>query len=105
MEDLASYRVNVEEPVAATYRGRRVYSCRAPAAGPVVAHMLHILERYDFQEGRTPLNVHRFVEALKCECLAVICAHVISGASEFIVGFAARYAFTIAGKSRVLIFD
>lgn len=32
--------------------------------------MLNLLERFDLiGEGRTPLNVHRMVEAIKCESM------------------------------------
>ena len=50
-----------------TYRGRKVYTPRAPTSGPVLLHMLNLLERYDLEgEGRTGLNVHRLVEVIKC---------------------------------------
>ena len=68
MEDLASYNVTIEPAIAGTYRNRTVYTTHAPTSGPVVLHMLNLLENYDLPgEGRTPLNIHRLIETMKCE--------------------------------------
>ena len=57
----------VQPALKGSYLGRRVYTTNAPSSGPVVLHILNILEHYDLVgEGRTPLNIHRFVEAMKC---------------------------------------
>lgn len=67
MEDLASYKVKVLPALEGTYRGKKVYTSHAPTSGPVLLHMLNLLERFDLSgEGRTGLNTHRMVEALKC---------------------------------------
>ena len=66
--DLEGYRVKVEPALVSSYRGKRVYVPHAPTSGPVLIHILNLLERYDLTgEGRTPLNTHRLVEAIKCE--------------------------------------
>ncbi|TDL26123.1 hypothetical protein BD410DRAFT_784163 [Rickenella mellea] len=65
-EDLTDYKVKVEPALVGEYRKRRVYTSHAPTSGPVLLHMLNLLERYDLEgEGRTGLNVHRIVEVLK----------------------------------------
>lgn len=69
-EDLASYKADVQESLQGSYRGRKVYTTHAPTSGPVVLHILNLLEQYDLvKEGRTALNVHRLIEALKCESI------------------------------------
>ena len=68
MEDWSSYNVTTEPAIVGTYRNRTVYTAPAPTSGPVVLHMLNLLENYDLPgEGRTPLNIHRLIEAMKCE--------------------------------------
>lgn len=69
-EDLANYSVHVYPSLQGTYRGRRVYTPRAPTSGPVIIHMLNLMEHYHdlLEEGRTSLNNHRLIEAMKCEC-------------------------------------
>ncbi|KAF8135745.1 gamma-glutamyltranspeptidase [Boletus edulis] len=64
--DLEKYTVNVERALEGTYHDKKVYTSHAPTSGPVLLHMLNLLERFDLiGEGRTPLNVHRIVEAMK----------------------------------------
>ena len=69
-EDLEGYKVLVSRALQGTYRGRKVYTSHEPTSGPVLQHMLNLMEHYDqlIEDGRTSLNVHRFVEAMKCEC-------------------------------------
>lgn len=88
-EDLESYSVITRPALQGTYLSRKVYTTHAPTSGPVLLHMLNIMEHYDLSEGMTDLNVHRLVEAIKCNY-----AHVISF-SDFCtdirqVGFSAR---------------
>ncbi|KAF8482933.1 gamma-glutamyltranspeptidase [Russula ochroleuca] len=65
-EDLVNYQVNVSRALEGTYRGLKVYTSHAPTSGPVLLHMLNLLENYDLPtEGRTEVNVHRLVEAMK----------------------------------------
>lgn len=69
-EDLAGYEVQVKHALQGTYRGRTVYTPHAPTSGPVLIHMLNLMEHYNdlAAEGRTVINVHRAIEAMKCEC-------------------------------------
>ncbi|KAJ2923045.1 hypothetical protein H1R20_g14051, partial [Candolleomyces eurysporus] len=65
-EDLLSYKPKVEKALVGTYRDKKVYTSHAPTSGPVLLHMLNLMERFDLVgEGRTPLNTHRMVEAQK----------------------------------------
>ncbi|KAI0949707.1 hypothetical protein AcW1_009235 [Taiwanofungus camphoratus] len=65
--DLDNYRVQVKPALQGTYRGRKVYTTQAPTSGPVLLHMLNLMEHYDslIEEGRTVLNTHRYIEAMK----------------------------------------
>jgi gamma-glutamyltranspeptidase/glutathione hydrolase/leukotriene-C4 hydrolase len=72
-EDLVNYEVKVSRALEGTYRGLKVYTSHAPTSGPVLLHMLNLLEKYDLPaEGRTEVNVHRFVEAMKCESTSFV---------------------------------
>ncbi|KAG0704532.1 gamma-glutamyltranspeptidase [Suillus ampliporus] len=65
-EDLENFTVKVDRALQGTYHDKKVYTSHAPTSGPVLLHILNLLERYDLiGEGRTGLNIHRFVEALK----------------------------------------
>lgn len=87
--DLKHYDVRVERSLEGTYRGRRVYTSNAPTSGPVLLHMLNLMEHYDLiEEGRTELNLHRMVEAIKCKhCFG---NDLIVHYTSYTVGFAAR---------------
>lgn len=66
-EDLEDYSVIIQPALQGTYLSRRVYTTHAPTSGPVLLHMLNIMEHYNLsKEGMTGLNVHRLVEAIKC---------------------------------------
>lgn len=66
-EDLQNYSAIVQPALQSTYLSRKVYTMHAPTSGPVLLHMLNIMEHYDLSgEGMTGLNVHRLVEAIKC---------------------------------------
>ena len=68
-EDLQNYSVIIQPALQGTYLSRKVYTTHAPASGSVLLHMLKIMEYYDLsEEGMTGLNVHRLVEAIKCNC-------------------------------------
>src|SRR5580704_14838583 len=66
-EDMAAFKLSVEEPVSTTYRGYVVYKPGFWSQGPAMIEALNILEGYDMHS--TPLNsaeyIHRAVEALK----------------------------------------
>lgn len=65
-EDLESYSVIVRPALQGTYLSRKVYTTHAPTSGPVLLHMLNIMEHYDLSQGMTDLNVHRLIETIKC---------------------------------------
>ena len=66
-EDMAAFKLTVEEPVSTTYRGYTVYKPGFWSQGPAMIEALNILEGYDMHS--TPLNsaeyIHRADEALK----------------------------------------
>ena len=66
-EDMAAFKLSVEEPVSTTYRGYAVYKPGFWSQGPAMIEALNILEGYDMRS--TPLNsaeyIHRTDEALK----------------------------------------
>lgn len=98
LEDLKTYEPHVMPALQGTYRGRKIYTTHAPTSGPVLLHMLNLLEHFDdfVEEGRTGLNVHRIVEATKCTCSSGVQFRCVYDSSSFRrphpVGFAARYA-------------
>jgi gamma-glutamyltranspeptidase/glutathione hydrolase len=65
-EDMAAFKLQVEEPVSTTYKGYRVYKPGFWTQGPAMLETLNILEGF---EDPQPLNsaayIHRFTEALK----------------------------------------
>src|ERR1700722_17850037 len=66
-EDMAAFKLGVEDPVSTTYRGLNVYKPGFWSQGPAMIKALNILEGYDMRS--TPLNsaeyIHRTDEALK----------------------------------------
>jgi gamma-glutamyltranspeptidase/glutathione hydrolase/leukotriene-C4 hydrolase len=66
-EDLAAYRAIVKPALVGTYRNRTIYTTHAPSSGAILISLLNTLEPlHDYvEEGRTPLNMHRFIEAQK----------------------------------------
>jgi gamma-glutamyltranspeptidase/glutathione hydrolase len=66
-EDMAAFKLSVEEPVSTTYRGYTVYKPGFWSQGPAMIEALNILEGYDMRS--TPFNsaeyIHRTVEAMK----------------------------------------
>jgi gamma-glutamyltranspeptidase/glutathione hydrolase/leukotriene-C4 hydrolase len=67
-EDMATYKAIVQPAIKGTYRNRTIWTTGAPSSGPVMISLLNTLEplKQFPEEGRTGLNVHRFVESLKC---------------------------------------
>src|SRR5262245_16916058 len=66
-EDLAAFRVQIEEPVRAAFREYDVYTCGPWCQGPVLAQALALLGRDDLAKlgHNTPAYVHLLTEALK----------------------------------------
>ncbi|KAF8909841.1 gamma-glutamyltranspeptidase [Mucidula mucida] len=62
--DLENYKVRVDRALEGTYRGRKVYTTHAPTSGPVLLHMLNLMEKYELEE-RNGINVHRIIEAMR----------------------------------------
>ncbi|KAJ7309813.1 hypothetical protein JRQ81_007883 [Phrynocephalus forsythii] len=71
LEDLRSYSVEVVKPMAASLRGYTLYSAPRPAAGPILAFILKVLEGFNFTQESlsTPQRMgeayHYIAEALK----------------------------------------
>ncbi len=65
-EDMAAFKLQLEEPVSTTFRGYRIYKDGFWSQGPAMIQTLNILEGF---EDRPPLNsaeyIHRITEALK----------------------------------------
>ena len=53
-EDLASYTINVTEPLRGTYRGRQVVAAGPPAGGLTLLQMLNFLEGFDLRAHGWP---------------------------------------------------
>jgi gamma-glutamyltranspeptidase/glutathione hydrolase len=49
-KDLAAHKTRVEEPVASTYRGYKVYKCGPWTQGPYLLETLRLLEGYDLKK-------------------------------------------------------
>lgn len=66
-EDLAAFRVQIEEPVSLNYRGHDVYKCGPWSQGPVFLQQLALLEGYDLQAmgHNSPDYIHTMTEAAK----------------------------------------
>ncbi|KAH9485370.1 Glutathione hydrolase proenzyme 1 [Psilocybe cubensis] len=62
--DLEHYSVKVERALEGTYRDKKVYTTHAPTSGPVLLHMLNLVEKYEMRE-RDGLNIHRLLEIIK----------------------------------------
>src|SRR5260370_20928436 len=67
-DDLASYRVNVTEPLRGTYRGLEVAAAGPPAGGLTLLQMLNFLEGYDLRAHGGPSTeaARLLVEAMAC---------------------------------------
>ncbi len=66
-DDLAAFRVQVEEPVRASFHEYDVYTCGPWCQGPVLAQALTLLERDDLRSlgHNSAAYVHLLTEALK----------------------------------------
>ncbi|KAF9268681.1 gamma-glutamyltranspeptidase [Marasmius fiardii PR-910] len=63
-KDLANYTVDIHRSLEGTYLDKKIYVPKAPSSGPVLLHMLNIIEHYNFSE-HSAVNTHRVVESLK----------------------------------------
>ena len=66
-EDMAAFKLEVEEPVSTTYRGYTVYKPGFWSQGPSLVQALNILEGFDLRSlgFNSPDYIHKLVEALK----------------------------------------
>lgn len=66
-EDMAAFKLQVEEPVTTTYRGYKVYKPGYWSQGPSLIQALNILEGFDLRSLgiNSGEYIHRTVEALK----------------------------------------
>jgi gamma-glutamyltranspeptidase/glutathione hydrolase len=66
MEDLASWRVKIEEPLSTTYKGIDVYKLQQWQQGPAMLQALNILETVDLKAMgyNTPRYLHTVYQAM-----------------------------------------
>ena len=64
-EDMAAFKLQVEEPVSTTYHGYRVYKPGFWSQGPTMLELLNILEGYDRSQFNSAEYIHRATEAMK----------------------------------------
>lgn len=66
-DDMANFRVRLEQPVMSDYRGYQISSCGPWCQGPVVNQTLGILEQFDLAGlgHNNPDHIHILVEAFK----------------------------------------
>jgi gamma-glutamyltranspeptidase/glutathione hydrolase len=65
-EDLALWKVKIEEPLMTTYRGIEVYKLQQWTQGPVMLQTLNILENFDLKEMgyNTTKYIHTLYQAM-----------------------------------------
>ncbi len=66
MEDLARWRVHIEEPVSTSYKGIDVYKLNVWTQGPAMLQALNILENYDLKSMgyNSPKYIHTLYQAM-----------------------------------------
>ena len=82
-EDLAAFRVGIEEPVETQFADHRVYACGPWCQGPVLPQTLNLLDGIDLVGlgHNSPEYIHRIVESLK---LAFADRHAYYGDPRFV---------------------
>ena len=67
MDDLASFRARLEEPVTTNYRGVDVFKCGPWTQGPVFLQQLNLLEGFDLRDmgHNSGEYLHNYVECSK----------------------------------------
>ncbi|HMJ69616.1 MAG TPA: gamma-glutamyltransferase family protein [Cyclobacteriaceae bacterium] len=65
-QDLANWKVKIEEPMMTTYRGIDVYKCQQWTQGPAFLQTLNILENFDLKSMgyNSPRYVHTLYQAM-----------------------------------------
>lgn len=82
LDDLAAYQALITPALQGSYRNRTVWTTQAPTSGPVLLSLLNSLETFDafVEDGRSPLNVHRFIEAQKrLSSVTLLCSEYLEG--------------------------
>ena len=66
-DDLAEFRVGVEDPIVINYRGTKIYTCGPWCQGPALQQILKLLEDFDLSSlgHNSPRYIHTLVEAIK----------------------------------------
>jgi len=65
-EDMAAFKLQLEDPVSTTFHGYRVYKSGFWSQGPAMIQTLNILDGYeDRQQFNSAAYIHRVTEALK----------------------------------------
>jgi len=66
MEDLANWKVRIEEPLSTSYKGIEVFKLREWQQGPVMLQALNILENFDLKSlgYNTPQYIHTLYQAM-----------------------------------------
>ncbi len=66
LEDLAKWRVHIEEPVSTSYKGIDVYKLNLWTQGPAMLEALNILENYDLKSMgyNSPKYIHTVYQAM-----------------------------------------
>ena len=82
-DDLADFRVEIEEPVTADYHGTTVFTCGPWCQGPALLQILRLLEHFDLQGmgHNSSRYIHTLTEAIK---LAFADRHYYYGDPRFI---------------------
>jgi gamma-glutamyltranspeptidase/glutathione hydrolase len=65
-QDLANWKVKIEEPMMTTYRGVDVYKCQQWTQGPAFLQTLNILENFDLKSMgyNTPRYIHTLYQSM-----------------------------------------
>lgn len=65
-QDLANWKVKIEEPMMTTYRGIDVYKCQQWTQGPAMLQTLNILENFDLKSMgyNSPKYIHTVYQAM-----------------------------------------
>lgn len=65
-QDLANWKVKIEEPMMTTYRGIEVYKCQQWTQGPALLQTLNILENFNLKDMgyNTPKYIHTLYQAM-----------------------------------------
>lgn len=66
MDDLAKWKVHIEEPVSTSYKGINVYKLNVWTQGPAMLQALNILENYDLKSMgyNSPKYIHTIYQAM-----------------------------------------